>query len=61
MDEKLTQFRKLIKEQSWSILQEKLLSLDNPSIVFLIEHSREFDSAVLFRFLPREKAKDVFQ
>lgn len=61
MDEKLTQFRKLIKEQSWSILQEKLLSLDNPSIVFLIEHSREFNSAVLFRFLPREKAKDVFQ
>ena len=35
--------------------------MDVPAIVELIERSNEFQSTLLFRFLPREEAKEVFQ
>lgn len=54
-------FHKLIKEEAWTTLKRELAKLDIPGIVQLIERSNELQSTLLFRFLPREAAKEVFQ
>jgi len=54
-------FHKLIKEEAWTTLKRELAMLDIPGIVQLIERSNELQSTLLFRFLPREAAKEVFQ
>lgn len=51
----------LIKNEAWTLLKEELTKLDVPAIVTLIERSNELQSTILFRFLPRGKAKQVFQ
>lgn len=51
----------LIKNEVWTLLKEELTKLDVPAIVTLIERSNELQSTILFRFLPRGKAKQVFQ
>lgn len=56
-----TDFSTLIKEKRWRDLKIELSELDVPSIVDLIEDSNELQSTILFRFLSREEAKDVFQ
>lgn len=42
-------------------MKEELAKLDVPAIVELIERSNELQSTLLFRFLPRAEAKEVFQ
>ena len=54
-------FHRLIKEESWTALKAELAKLDVPGIVNLIDRSNELQSTILFRFLPREEAKEVFQ
>ncbi len=54
-------FHKLIKRESWSSLKEELAKLDVPAVMELIERSNELQSTLLFRFLPRAEAKEVFQ
>ncbi|HHU27118.1 MAG TPA: magnesium transporter [Bacteroidales bacterium] len=54
-------FHKLIKRGHWTSLKTELAKMDVPAIVELIERSNEFQSTLLFRFLPREEAKEVFQ
>src|SRR5690554_7381828 len=56
-----TNFHALIKEEAWASLKTELSKLDVPAIVTLIERSNELQSTILFRFLPREEAKNVFQ
>ena len=56
-----TNFYTLIKDEAWTSLKEELTKLDVPATVTLIERSNELQSTILFRFLPREKAKLVFQ
>src|SRR5690554_5829994 len=56
-----TNFHTLLRNESWASLKEELTKLDVPAIVTLIERSNELQSTILFRFLPREKAKYVFQ
>lgn len=52
---------KLIKEEAWTALKTELAKLDIPGIVHVIDRSNELQSTILFRFLPREQAKEVFQ
>ncbi len=54
-------FHTLIKNEKWNLLKEELTKLDVPAIIALIERSNELESTILFRFLPREKAKYVLQ
>ena len=54
-------FHKLIKRESWTSLKAELAKLDVPAVVELIERSNELQSTLLFRFLPRIEAKEVFQ
>lgn len=54
-------FHKLIKEEAWTTLKTELAKLDVPEVVNLIDRSNELQSSILFRFLPREEAKEVFQ
>lgn len=54
-------FHSLIKERLWRELKTELSELDVPSIVSLIEQSNELQSTIIFRFLSREEAKEVFQ
>lgn len=56
-----TNFHTLIKEEAWTALKRELSKLDVPAIVDLIERSNELESTILFRFLQREEAKNVFQ
>jgi len=56
-----TNFYTFIKDEAWTLLKEELTKLDVPATVTLIERSNELQSTILFRFLPREKAKLVFQ
>ena len=56
-----TDFQMLIKEGAWRELKAELTRLDIPSIVSLIEQSNELQSTIIFRFLTREEAKEVFQ
>lgn len=56
-----TDFHTLIKDREWRELKSELSELDVPSIVSLIEQSNELQSTILFRFLSREHAKEVFQ
>lgn len=52
---------KLIKKKEWKTLRNAIHEFDTIQIVDIIERSNEFESIVLFRFLGREQAKDVFQ
>ena len=52
---------KLIKRKEWKALRSEIHELDTIQIVDIIERSNEFESIVLFRFLAREQAKEVFQ
>lgn len=61
MTKTYTNFHALIKEEAWTSLKLELSKLDVPAIVTLIERSNELQSTILFRFLPREEAKNVFQ
>ncbi len=56
-----TNFHALVKEEAWTSLKTELSKLDVPAIVTLIERSNELQSTILFRFLPREEAKNVFR
>jgi magnesium transporter len=56
-----TNFHALVKEEAWTSLKAELSKLDVPAIVTLIERSNELQSTILFRFLPREEAKNVFR
>ncbi len=57
----LADFHTLIKNESWTALKTELSQLDIPGLTQLIERSNELQSTILFRFLPREEAKEVFQ
>ncbi len=61
MVEIITDFHTLIKDKAWRELKAELSELDVPSVVSLIEQSNELQSTILFRFLSREEAKEVFQ
>lgn len=61
MAKNYTNFYKLIKDEAWATLKGELTKLDVPAIVDLIDRSYELQSTILFRFLPRETAKEVFQ
>lgn len=61
MKKNYTNFHALIKNEEWTVLKEELTSLDVIAIVELIERSNELQSTILFRFLPRDIAKNVFQ
>lgn len=52
---------KLIKQKEWKALRNAINEYDTIQIVEIIERSNEFESIILFRFLGREQAKDVFQ
>ena len=54
-------FHQLLAAKSWKAIKEELGSLDAVQISRLIEHLPEDDGAVLFRLLPRNLAKGVFQ
>ncbi len=56
-----TDFHALIKDKAWKKLREELINLDIPQIADAIEYNSELESAILFRFLTREQAKEVFQ
>lgn len=61
MTKNYTNLHELIKDKAWTLLKGELTKLDTPSIVNLIERSNEPESSIIFRFLPRETAKNVFQ
>ncbi len=52
---------KLIGKKEWKALRNALHEFDYIQIAEVIERSKDFESIVLFRFLAREQAKDVFQ
>ncbi len=52
---------KLIGKKEWKALRNALHEFDYIQIADVIERSKDFESIVLFRFLAREQAKDVFQ
>ncbi len=52
---------KLIGAKEWKTLRSALHEFNYIQIADVIERSKEFESIVLFRFLGREQAKDVFQ
>ncbi len=60
MTKTYTNFHALIKNEAWASLKTELAKLDVPGIITLIERSNELQSTILFRFLPREEAKNVF-
>ncbi len=51
----------LIENKEWKKLRNTLHESEYLEIVDIIERSKEFESILLFRFLGREQAKDVFQ
>ncbi len=51
----------LIENKEWKKLRSTLHESEYLEIVEIIERSKEFESILLFRFLGREQAKDVFQ
>lgn len=51
----------LIENKEWKKLRNTLHESEYLEIVEVIERSKEFESILLFRFLGREQAKDVFQ
>ncbi len=54
-------FHQLIADKSWKDIKEEFGKLDVVQLSRLIEHLPEDDGAVLFRLLPRDLAKGVFQ
>lgn len=50
-----------VGKKEWKALRNALHEFDNIQIADVIERSKEFESIVLFRFLGREQAKEVFQ
>lgn len=54
-------FQRLIKERAWTTLKTELTKLDVPDITYLIEHSNQLHSIILFRLLPGKEAKEVFR
>lgn len=51
----------LVGKKEWKTLRNALHEFDYIQIADVIERSNEFESIVLFRFLGREQAKEVFQ
>lgn len=51
----------LVGKKEWKALRNALHEFDYIQIADVIERSNEFESIVLFRFLGREQAKEVFQ
>ncbi|RNC66815.1 magnesium transporter [Proteiniphilum sp. X52] len=54
-------FQRLIQERAWTSLKRELTKLDVPDITYLIEHSNQLQSIILFRLLPGKEAKEVFR
>ncbi|MEA4905570.1 MAG: hypothetical protein VB075_10590, partial [Petrimonas sp.] len=52
---------KLIKRKEWKTLRNAIPEFDHLQLAEIIDRSSEFESVILFRFLAREQAKDVFQ
>ena len=52
---------RLIRNKEWKALRNAIHEYDTVQLVEIIERSNEFESIVLFRFLAREQAKEVFQ
>mgnify|MGYP001450368211 CR=1 FL=1 len=52
---------KLVGAKEWKALRNALHEFNYIQIADILERSNEFESIVLFRFLGREQAKDVFQ
>ena len=52
---------RLIRNKEWKALRNAIPEYDTVQLVEIIERSNEFESIVLFRFLAREQAKEVFQ
>ena len=50
-----------IRKKSWKELQAAIDELDNLQLAEAINRGSEFEVVVLFRFLSREQAKEVFQ
>ncbi len=57
----LDHFQKLIEEKHWKTLKEELNKLDDIQIADLIEELPEDEEIIIFRLLPRNQAKEVFQ
>ena len=54
-------FHQLIADKSWKAIKEELARLDAVQLSRLIEHLPEHYGVILFRLLPRNPAKEVFQ
>ena len=54
-------FNQLLEERSWITLKHELNNLEPFQIAELIESLPKQDQVVLFRFLPRKMAKEIFQ
>lgn len=52
---------KLIKRKEWTTLRNAIHEFDHLELAGIIDRSSEFESVILFRFLTREQAKNVFQ
>ncbi|MEA5109905.1 Magnesium transporter MgtE [bioreactor metagenome] len=57
----ITFFEDLIREKDWSALRHELEDMDPILIAEIIDELPEQDDVILFRLLPREKAKNTFQ
>lgn len=52
---------RLIRKKEWKALRIAMHELDHLQLAEVINRGSEFESVVLFRFLSREQAKEVFQ
>lgn len=52
---------RLIRKKEWKALRTAMHELDHLQLAEVINRGSEFESVVLFRFLSREQAKEVFQ
>jgi magnesium transporter len=61
MDEIKAHFLELIENKNWKTLKQELQHLDPLQVAEVLEDISKSDEVVLFRLLPRQLAKDVFQ
>jgi len=54
-------FHDLIQNRSWAIIRHEISKLDSVQIAEIIEDLSDEDDIIIFRLLPRENAKEVFQ
>jgi len=61
MDEIKIHFLELIENKDWKILKQELQQLEPLQVAEILENTPKTYEVVLFRLLPRQLAKDVFQ